>query len=1330
MNLKTTVTLVVLSVAGAAYWASSTALGTHISDSGTLNVLKNDVTEDQLTRIEIRRDANHLILERKPKGQWSLPGNWPVREPEVRELVDRLSNLRSRFAPMRLGDKPERYGLAEVQRPLHVDVQANGKTYKLILGEEPAETNRFSRPTFLRLGDEHEVLRLAPNLVANLDRPADYYQQRRLFPSERPKTDKDTPTRSVSEADSKPLLDAKALAVQGGDSAAGYAVAKSGSDWELQQPVRDAVDPDKIKSLLAAVPDVWAEQFVEPGKSLADCGLDKPERSMKVTLADSGEVKLLIGKESQVKTRTVTRPPPMDMPPGMPRTPQQEVVHDAYCYAKLANNDQIFEIKADKLKELFTPAQSLRDAHLARFKTDDVKRVEIRGQGVEMTLAKDKDQWKLEKPVAASAENSRVNDLLDKLTSVQARDKDIIDGGDPKSYGLDNPAATVTVEVQPKDAAARTLKFEIGREDGAKKKVYVRTLGRERINAVEDTLAALVRRPALAYRGRKLIDLTSADVARIDIERGKNKFSLEQTNGKWALPGPPAVPADGYKVNQLAGDLGRLEAVEFIDANPADLESKYGLGPSGIHVKMTPAKKDQQAVSLVIGKPRQDRPEYYARLDSSPAVFTIKKDLRELVDQGALAFRPQELWQLVPSEITEIARDHEGVHERLVKDGDAWRLTEPFYAPVDKAKADNVAGDLATLKVQRYETAGTKELASYGLDKPARLSIRTKPTGKDAKPEEHVVLIGKSTADKTAFAKLPSDDSVFILDERVAAAAATRPLDYLDRELWALDRDRIDKIQWQPGGLTLRRDAARWTVEGSTLHFDADSAAVASLLGGLMKLRAERFADFGGKPGSFGLDKPTEIVRIDLKPAAGKPESHTIAIGGPVANETGSHFARVDDGKAVAVLSPGTIKDLKRSHLDFVDRSMWKFDPASVSELVRGGPSALTVSKKNGVWELTKPAPMPADGPTVETLIEELSALKASRVAAYPAHDPKAFGLAAPAATIQVVIRGANSKSPPVLKIGKPADASGGRFAQVEGSPAVGVIPEPLAKKLLAGPLGFRDRGMARFSDADRVKMTRGGRHVVFAKIEGTWKMVQPISAEAEQNDLEDWVNALARLRADELVAEHSTDLQNVGLDRPQVEWRLSSGDKEVLHLAVGSPTADGRAAARVAGNDMVFRLDPALSAKATGEYRSRSLWLPLDSAQVESIRFGYLNRPFVLRKVDGKWISADQPKTPIRAEAVSSLMDVLARLRAERFIVDSAADLKLYGLAPPELTLDVATPSDKRTLYLGRAEGGSKRRYGCLAEPGRSDVFVISDADSQAIMQTLASLGEKRPGR
>ena len=41
---------------------------------------------------------------------------------------------------------------------------------------------RFDRPTFVRIDDLGEVLRLGPGLAgALLDRPSDYYLQRRVF---------------------------------------------------------------------------------------------------------------------------------------------------------------------------------------------------------------------------------------------------------------------------------------------------------------------------------------------------------------------------------------------------------------------------------------------------------------------------------------------------------------------------------------------------------------------------------------------------------------------------------------------------------------------------------------------------------------------------------------------------------------------------------------------------------------------------------------------------------------------------------------------------------------------------------------------------------------------------------------------------------------------------------------------------------------------------------------------------------------------------------------------------------------------------------------------
>jgi hypothetical protein len=205
----------------------------------------------------------------------------------------------------------------------------------------PASTNRFSRATFVRLGDNTEVVQLAPNLVSALDRPASYYQQRRLFPAERVK-DPDGPDKTEQ-------LTAKAVSLQ--SSGGNYSLTRSPSGWQLQEPVIDRVDPDKLKTILTALPDVWADQFVDATKKdLTELGLKPATDTIRVTREGGAIVTLLVGKQSQVKTRTVMRPPPPGGPPGMPRQPQPEVVHDEYRYAMLQDNDQIFEVKADKIK--------------------------------------------------------------------------------------------------------------------------------------------------------------------------------------------------------------------------------------------------------------------------------------------------------------------------------------------------------------------------------------------------------------------------------------------------------------------------------------------------------------------------------------------------------------------------------------------------------------------------------------------------------------------------------------------------------------------------------------------------------------------------------------------------------------------------------------------------------------------------------------------------------------------------------------------------------------------------------------------------------------------
>src|SRR5262249_31713985 len=155
----------------------------------------------------------------------------------------------------------------------------------------------------------------------------------------------------------------------------------------------------------------------------------------------------------------------------------------------------------------------------------------------------------------------------------------------------------------------------------------------------------------------------------------------------------------------------------------------------------------------------------------------------------------------------------------------------------------------------------------------------------------------------------------------------------------------------------------------------------------------------------------------------------------------------------------------------------------------------------------------------------------------------------------------------------------------------------------------------------------------------------------------------------------------------------------EVLSLHIGSfeKTKNGqgqRCYAKLATSDLVFLLNPDLSKRVLAEYRNRTVFSSLDSAQVERISFEYAQNPFVLEKTDNVWHVNGKSTVTIKADKVSETLDTLSRLKVERYVVDSNADFKLYGLEPPQLVLEIQSPSGKKTLHIGRAEGNSKRYY------------------------------------
>src|SRR5262249_41195872 len=154
-------------------------------------------------------------------------------------------------------------------------------------------------------------------------------------------------------------------------------------------------------------------------------------------------------------------------------------------------------------------------------------------------------------------------------------------------------------------------------------------------------------RPALAYRGRRVLDFDSAAIAKIDIKRAAESFALQHAEGDWKLTAPVAVAADKAKANNLADDLGRLEAVEYTndDPKPEDL-AKAGLDKPDLTAAIAFNDSSKAAQTLQIGKQRDMKPEYFAKLAGGTSIFVVKKEIRDAIDKASLDFRILQPWTL------------------------------------------------------------------------------------------------------------------------------------------------------------------------------------------------------------------------------------------------------------------------------------------------------------------------------------------------------------------------------------------------------------------------------------------------------------------------------------------------------------------------------------------------------------------------------------------------------------------------------------------------------------------------------------------------------------
>lgn len=392
-----------------------------------------------------------------------------------------------------------------------------------------------------------------------------------------------------------------------------------------------------------------------------------------------------------------------------------------------------------------------------------------------------------------------------------------------------------------------------------------------------------------------------------------------------------------------------------------------------------------------------------------------------------------------------------------------------------------------------------------------------------------------------------------------------------------------------------------------------------------------------------------------------------------------------------------------------------------------------TLHKKNGVWEIVAPEPMPADSGEVGQLVSNLESLELNSVADENPANPKDFGLDPPRFTVSFKAEGA--AAPMQLQVGKKAPAGSDLYARVEGQPRIIMINGYVESSFNKTPFSLRDKTILTFErdKADSLTIEKtGSPTLAFAKKGDNWRLTQPYGARAESATVDGLVGKLAQAKMTAFeTADGTKDLKKYGLDKPQATATVGAGSARAT-LAIGSKKDDGSLYARDMSRPAIFTVEGSMLddlSKKPEDVRKKDIF-EFRAFNAHSVEFTYGGKTLVFEKQKGPApaAGADQSTPPAdvwkqtKPEAkdadqtkLTDLLTTLSNLKADKFVEKPLT-------SGEELTVTV-TFGDTSAL---QKETVKFRKSGTDAQAtltGENGAAVVSTADYDRAIATIKEL-------
>lgn len=371
----------------------------------------------------------------------------------------------------------------------------------------------------------------------------------------------------------------------------------------------------------------------------------------------------------------------------------------------------------------------------------DADRIELHGRGIETPriLERKGSTWHLIEPMQWSANYFAINRILNQLQFLEEEASFSVDeiektGQSLADYGLEDPLLKIVIA-----EGDETISLSIGTLTEIGNNVYFLGPDAREIFVVNRQVIDSLLVDLNDLRSREIFDIPvfEVDALGLQIRSGNTadgstlKVRLARNDGAWIFEAPLAAKANPALVDNTVNTLTAAKVRRFLETEEAD-PIVQGLETPFMQVTIYGNKRRQTLIVGNLDPDSQGAPQYFAKLEDNPAIFTVLARPFDALREAQEALRERNFMNFDSSMLSTINISENGRKIRLQKletGENDWQVLEskggdeiqPYRA--DPAIMDSLIKDLSSLRAKGFtaDAPSTSDIESYGFNNPRRV---------------------------------------------------------------------------------------------------------------------------------------------------------------------------------------------------------------------------------------------------------------------------------------------------------------------------------------------------------------------------------------------------------------------------------------------------------------------------------------------------------------------------------------------------------------------------------------------------------------------------------